>query len=75
MPVVWADYFGRENYGAIRGLALSTQVLAQASGPLLSGILYDLSGSYAISLRCFAVLSVLSIVAVLAAGKSPAAIA
>ena len=74
VPVVWADYFGRENYGAIRGLALSTQVLAQAFGPLLSGVLYDLTGSYAISLQCFAVLSVLSIVAVLAAGKSPATV-
>jgi MFS family permease len=74
VPVVWADYFGRENYGAIRGLALSTQVLAQASGPLLSGVLYDLTGSYAVSLHCFAVLSVLGVFAVLAAGKSPAVI-
>ena len=32
LPVAWADYFGRENYGAIRGLALSAQVLAQAIG-------------------------------------------
>jgi MFS transporter, OFA family, oxalate/formate antiporter len=28
LPVAWADYFGRANYGAIRGLALSAQVLA-----------------------------------------------
>jgi sugar phosphate permease len=67
VPVAWADYFGRTNYGAIRGLALSAQVLAQASGPLLSGILYDLTGAYTISLQCFAALSVLSIAAALAA--------
>jgi sugar phosphate permease len=67
VPVAWADYFGRTNYGAIRGLALSAQVLAQASGPLLSGVLYDLTGTYTISLQCFAALSVLSIVAALAA--------
>jgi MFS family permease len=67
LPVAWADYFGRANYGAIRGLALSTQVLAQASGPLLSGALYDWTGTYEISLHVFAVLSVLSIVAALAA--------
>ena len=67
VPVAWADYFGRTNYGAIRSLALSAQVLAQASGPLLSGILYDLTGAYTISLQCFAALSVLSIVAALAA--------
>jgi sugar phosphate permease len=67
LPVAWADYFGRANYGAIRGLALSTQVLAQASGPLLSGALYDWTGTYEISLHVFAALSVLSIVAALTA--------
>ncbi len=67
LPVAWADYFGRANYGAIRGLALSAQVLAQAAGPLLSGVLRDWTGSYARSLECFAALSVLSILAAWAA--------
>ena len=67
LPVAWADYFGRANYGAIRGLALSVQVLAQATGPLISGILYDWTGTYTLSLRCFAALSALSILAALAA--------
>jgi cyanate permease len=67
LPVAWADYFGRANYGAIRGIALSVQVLAQATGPLLSGVLYDLTGNYTASLHCFAALSVLSIFAALAA--------
>jgi sugar phosphate permease len=66
-PIAWADYFGRANYGAIRGLTLSAQVIAQAAGPLLSGILYDITGNYTISLHVFAALSVLSIVAALAA--------
>jgi OFA family oxalate/formate antiporter-like MFS transporter len=67
LPVAWADYFGRANYGAIRGIALSVQVLAQAAGPLLSGALYDLTGTYTASLCCFAALSALSILAALAA--------
>jgi sugar phosphate permease len=67
VPIAWADYFGRTNYGAIRGLALSTQVLAQASGPLVSGVLYDLSGTYALSLRVFTAVSILSIIVALAA--------
>ena len=37
LPVAWADYFGRESYGAIRGVALSLQVPAQAAGPLAIG--------------------------------------
>jgi MFS family permease len=65
LPIAWADYYGRISYGAIRGIALSIQVMAQASGPLLSGILRDWSGSYDISLRCFVALSGLSVVAAL----------
>jgi MFS transporter, OFA family, oxalate/formate antiporter len=59
LPVAWADYFGRENYGAIRGLALSAQVLAQAAGPLVSGALRDLNGDYGAALYCFFALSAL----------------
>ena len=73
LPVAWADYFGRTNYGAIRGLALSVQVLAQATGPLLSGALYDWTGSYTVSLQSFAVLSALSILVAVAA-RQPRAI-
>jgi MFS transporter, OFA family, oxalate/formate antiporter len=67
LPIAWADYYGRLSYGAIRGIALSVQVLAQASGPLLSGILRDWSGSYDLSLQCFFVLSCLSVLAALLA--------
>ncbi|HEY3910785.1 MAG TPA: MFS transporter [Stellaceae bacterium] len=67
LPIAWADYFGRANYGAIRGLALPAQILAQAAGPLLSGALRDWTGSYLRSLECFAVLSLLSLLAALLA--------
>jgi cyanate permease len=67
IPIAWADYFGRANYGAIRGIALSTQVLAQASGPLLSGALYDLTGSYRVPLHVFATLAALGVAAALMA--------
>ncbi len=67
LPIAWADYFGRTSYGAIRGIALSVQVLAQASGPLLSGVLRDYTGGYETSLLCFAVLSGLSLLAALLA--------
>jgi cyanate permease len=69
LPIAWADYFGRANFAAIRGVALSAQVLAQAAGPLLSGGLRDWTGSYMRSLQCFAVLSALSVAAALAARR------
>jgi sugar phosphate permease len=68
-PIAWADYFGRANFAAIRGVALSAQVLAQAAGPLLSGALHDWTGSYERSLQCFAVLSSLSVLAALLARR------
>jgi MFS transporter, OFA family, oxalate/formate antiporter len=64
-PVAWADYYGRRSYGAIRGVALTFQVLAQAAGPLLSGILRDATGTYVLSLECFVTLSVLAVIAAL----------
>lgn len=57
LPVAWADYFGRSSFGAIRGLALTIQVVAQAMGPLISGVLRDWSGSYDLSLTVLATLA------------------
>lgn len=64
LPIAWADYFGRSSYGAVRGTALTVQVLGQACGPVLSGMLRDHTGSYALSLKSFAVLAALSAVTV-----------
>ncbi len=72
LPVAWADYFGRTHFGAIRGITLSAQVLAQAAGPIVSGGLRDLTGDYRLSLECFVALALLSVVAALAA-RQPAA--
>ena len=68
LPLAWADYFGRASFGAIRGAALTVQVTAQASGPLLSGVLRDHYGTYVPSLTCFAALSFLSVVFALLVG-------
>jgi sugar phosphate permease len=67
LPVAWADYFGRTHFGAIRGIALSAQVLAQAAGPLLSGAMRDMTGDYQLALQSFAALAALSVVAALTA--------
>jgi MFS family permease len=51
--IAWADAFGRQSFGTIRGLALSVQVSGQAIGPVLSGILWDQTGNYQLSLVVF----------------------
>ena len=67
LPIAWADTFGRRSFGAIRGVALSVQVGAQAAGPLLSGVLRDATGDYDASLVTFAVLGFSGLVAALLA--------
>jgi MFS transporter, OFA family, oxalate/formate antiporter len=69
LPLAWADYFGRESYGAIRGVALSLQVMAQAAGPVVSGALRDWSGNYTDSLILFGILAALAILAALLARR------
>ena len=61
LPVVWADFFGRKNYGSIRGISLAIQVTAQAIGPIISGIMWDATGDYGLSLWTFTVMSIFSI--------------
>jgi sugar phosphate permease len=65
MPIAWADYFGRSSYGAIRGAALTIQVVSQAAGPVLSGALRDATGSYAASVATFATLAFAGVLAAL----------
>jgi OFA family oxalate/formate antiporter-like MFS transporter len=72
LPIAWADYFGRTHFGAIRSVALSAQVVAQAAGPLISGGIRDWTGDYQLSLSLFAALGALSVAAALLS-RRPAA--
>jgi len=67
LPLAWAEYFGRQSYGAIRGVALSLQILAQASGPVVSGLLRDISGTYTLSLTVATALAATATLIALAA--------
>ena len=44
--IVFSSYFGRKASGAINGIASPPQLLANATGPLVAGVLYDQLGSY-----------------------------
>ena len=53
--LVWADYYGRQNLGTIRGLTMSVQVGGQALGPVIAGFMFDYFDSYRIPFTLFAV--------------------
>ena len=70
--LVWADYYGRQNLGTIRGLTMSVQVGGQALGPVIAGFMFDHFDSYRIPFTFFAVAVFLAGIMALAA-KPPQA--
>ena len=70
--LVWADYYGRQNLGTIRGLTMSVQVGGQALGPVIAGFMFDYFDSYRIPFAFFAVAVCLAGIMALAA-KPPEA--
>ena len=51
--VVWIDYYGRENQGSIRGIAMAVMIFAAAVGPLPLAFSIDRFGSYGPALMLF----------------------
>jgi MFS transporter, OFA family, oxalate/formate antiporter len=60
---VWADFFGREAVGAIRGLSRPFVVGSGALGALAGGIGYDLAGDYTAIMLTLAAISLTGLVA------------
>lgn len=46
LRLAWADYYGRQHLGTIRGITLPMQIGGQAVGPITAGLVFDASGSY-----------------------------
>jgi sugar phosphate permease len=66
LRLAWADYYGRQHIGTIRGVTLPVQIGGQALGPVAAGVVFDLTGGYhgafvlfaaAVSLASFFVLA------------------
>lgn len=44
-----AEYFGRKAFGAIQGVIMAIMVIGTMSGPFLTGMIYDIHGSYSMA--------------------------
>lgn len=50
---LWARYFGRKHLGKLRGNVVAVQVAGSSLGPFITGVIFDLTGSYQLSLWVF----------------------
>ncbi|MCH8351573.1 MAG: hypothetical protein IIB29_15065 [Chloroflexi bacterium] len=53
--LAWANYFGRDGQGAIRGTLFPIRFVFHSGGPVLAGLLFDLRGDYIVAFFVFAV--------------------
>ena len=58
-PVAYASYFGRRSIGNIRGVGETGVQIGQTIGPVLSGLAFDINGSYQVAFITFAVLALI----------------
>jgi predicted MFS family arabinose efflux permease len=65
-----ADYFGRRNYGSILAVQALAMAVARAAGPLLAGLLRDLTGGYGLVWTIVLVITALAAVGTLAADRA-----
>lgn len=65
--LVWADYFGRESQGSIRGITTPIQMFMNGMGPLTATLIFDSTGSYVLIFRIFALAFMLASIGMLAA--------
>ena len=58
-PVAYASYFGRRSIGNIRGVGETGVQIGQTIGPVLSGLAFDINGSYQVAFLTFTVIAVI----------------
>ena len=71
--VIFAEFYGREHLGAIRGIVWPIQMVFNAAGPFVASIAFDSLGSYTLIFTVFAGLLMVSSVLMLLA-KPPVAL-
>ena len=71
ISVMYADYYGRDSLGRIRGISETGVLIGQSVGPLVGGIVFDTRGSYSLVFVIFGAIALACSLIVLTA-KPPA---
>jgi MFS transporter, OFA family, oxalate/formate antiporter len=63
--LVWGNSFGRQSLGLVRGTGQPFTIVSSAVGPLVGGLLYDLTGSYAVGMPIYVASYAVAVVVIL----------
>lgn len=69
MQAIRADYFGRQAIGAIMGISAAIIAVGQIAGPMIAGLLADLTGDYRLGFTVLSILAALGSVSFMLAKK------
>ena len=69
MSAIRADYFGRHAIGLILGISAAIAAVGQVAGPLVAGVLADLTGDYRLGFTLLAMFSALGSLAFMLATR------
>ena len=58
--VIFADYYGRESLGAVRGIVWPAQMGGNSVGPLAAAAAYDITGNYLLIFSLFGFLTLIA---------------
>lgn len=67
--LLFANYFGRGNLGAISGILQMTRGVSLGSGPVVAALIHDFTGSYSRAFMTFAVLCAIAFILMLFARR------
>ncbi len=69
MLAIRADYFGRSSIGSIMGISAAIIAVGQMAGPMVAGVLADLTGDYRLGFTVLSILAALGSVCFMLAKK------
>ncbi|MBI4286674.1 MAG: MFS transporter [Chloroflexi bacterium] len=58
---IMAEFFGLKSHGALMGISETAMVVGAAAGPVLTGYIYDVTGSYQLGFMINAVIAVIGL--------------
>lgn len=67
--VVWPNYFGMKHLGSIRGMIMTSTVIASALGPIPLGLAFDAFGNYTGAIMMIMLLPLVGVFAALISSK------